>query len=182
MYVILGVVYISEIECLSNYKSSKDTWDYFEKKYEDDFFSMVEDRSLNYEVGTFGCSLLMTSHLEEVLTRSMYWTYVESDEDYSIQDTYDQLVYDFLKIKKTIMKIDHSKKEKDKNHKDLSSRLLNVILEREKVIEDLKLMLDNYIKSFKILLHDKDKYLDRINELERSTQHKELKDNIFYLF
>lgn len=47
------------------------------------------------------------------------------------------LVYDNLKLKKTIVKIELNLKEKEKGHMDLYSHFLNVNLEGEKVIDDL---------------------------------------------
>lgn len=94
---------------------------------------------------------------------------------YFLQENYDQLIYEHLKLKKMKVNIDHSQKEKDKDHLDLSSRLLNVTFEREVSIEDIKLRLDNHIKSLHIILFDHEKYFTCIIEFKRSIQYEELK-------
>lgn len=56
-------------------------------------------------------------------------------------------MYEHLQLKKTMIKIDHSWKDKDKDHLELSSNLLNINLKGDKIIEELMFRLDNHIKS-----------------------------------
>lgn len=68
---------------------------------------------LGFEVGIIRCSTLMTFYLEVVSTRSTYWTNVESDDEYSLHQT-----YEYLNLKRTMVMIDHSLKENNKDHLD----------------------------------------------------------------
>lgn len=108
MYAILGAISSTTANCLSSFKSSKQAWDYLKRKYDNDFYSGIRERSSSFEVDMLGCSALMASHIGEVSTKSTHWADVKSDEVYSLQETYDQLVYEHLKLKKSMEKIDHS--------------------------------------------------------------------------
>lgn len=74
-----------------------------------------------------------------------------------------------------MIKINNNLKENNIEHLNLSNQLLNLTLEGEKYVDKLKMRLDNHIKSVQILLHDNEKYLICINELEKSTQDKKSK-------
>lgn len=91
-----------------------------------------------------------------------------NNDEYSLQDSYDQLVYENLKLNKTMNKIDHYLKEKDENHLDISSQLLNVILKGDIVMKDLKLRIENRIKSLQIIIWNNEKYLTCNHDLEKS--------------
>lgn len=53
-------------------KTSKKAWDYLEWKYRDEFYSVMEDKSLSFEVNISVCSTLMASHSKMVSKRSTY--------------------------------------------------------------------------------------------------------------
>lgn len=66
-------------------------------------------------------------------------------------------------------------KKKDKEHLNLSSQLLNVILEGEKFRKDIKLGLNNHIKSLQIILQNNGNYFSCIHDHMNSIEQEELK-------
>lgn len=95
----------------------------------------MEERSLAFEIDSFRCLVLVFINTKEMSTSTTYWEHVESDEDLPTQETYDQLVYEHLRLKKMIVRIDHSENEKEKDHLDLSSHLLNVTHEGKRSLK-----------------------------------------------
>lgn len=65
-----------------------------------------------------------------------------------------------------MVKVKHKFKDLEKNPFELTSKLHRINVDGEKENEDLKLMLDNHIKFFKVLLYDNDKYMTTIDELK----------------
>lgn len=59
----------------------------------------------NIGVGTSGCSTFMASHSKIVSSQTSYWTNVVDDDYFSLQESYDQLVHENLKLKKNMIKI-----------------------------------------------------------------------------
>lgn len=82
---------------------------------------------------------------------SSYWKNSIDDDKFSLQESSDQLIYKNVKLKKSMTKINNNLKEKDKEHLDLSDQLLILTLEGEKDVGNLKMKLDNHIKSLQII-------------------------------
>lgn len=82
----------SEAYYLSFYKSSKEAWNFLKRKYDVDFYIVVKDRSSSYKVGIYECLMLMA--------KSTHWINAESDKEYTLQETYDKIIYEHLKLKK----------------------------------------------------------------------------------
>lgn len=91
--------------------------------------------------------------------RTSYWIDVIDDGNFSLQESYDQLFYENLKLNKIMTKINNSLKEKDKEHLKVFGQFLNLILEGERDMDNLKMRLDNHNNSIQILLHDNEKCL-----------------------
>lgn len=68
------------------------------KKYDENFLSDVEDKINGFK----GRCALNMSHLKVVYTKSTYWTYAISDDEYFLQKMYDQLIYNNLNLKKKL--------------------------------------------------------------------------------
>lgn len=79
------------IKTLGKGKSSKEAWNYLERKYNNYLFSINEDWSMRAKVGISGCFVLIASHYETTTSKTTYRNDAVSNSGFSIQESYDQL-------------------------------------------------------------------------------------------
>lgn len=120
LYILISSAITEDSALISMFTTSNKVWDLLINKYGGSSSQTIGSTSKMVVFTTLDCSNFRDSLSKIIYSTSFYQTDVGDKNTFSLQDSYDQLLYENLKLKNVMTKIGYNLKEEDKEHLDQS--------------------------------------------------------------